>query len=161
MTGGSIRSPAANNGLYGLRPTTRRIPRGGSAAPQLGSGYVEGVVGPLSTSLEGIKMFMKTVLTAQPWVSDPTLVPIPWRDEQLFSKRDSRTALRIAVLWDDGVVKPHPPVTRALRQVVDGLNGTAGIQVVDWKPYKHDLAWELIVSFVASSLQQCFNQRGC
>lgn len=76
-TGGSIRSPAANNGLYGLRPTSRRIPRGGCAAPQIGSGYVEGVVGPLSTSLGGIKILMKTVLDSQPWVNDPSLVPIP------------------------------------------------------------------------------------
>lgn len=144
--GGSIRSPAGNNGIYGLRPTTRRIPRGGCAAPQLGSGYVEGVVGPLSTSLEGIKLFMKTVITAKPWVMDPTLVPIPWRDEQSFLKRDDRTTLRVAILWDDGVVKPHPPITRALKDVVERLAKVPGIEVTDWKPYKHDLAWELIVS---------------
>lgn len=98
MIGGSIRSPAANNGLYGFRPTTRRLPRGGSAAPQLGSGYIEGVVGPLSTTIEGIKLFMRAVLTAKPWIMDPTLVPIPWRHEQLLLKEDDRTALRVAVL---------------------------------------------------------------
>ena len=147
LIGGSIRSPAANNGLYGFRPTTRRIPRGGSAAPQIGSGYIEGVVGPLSTSLDGIKMFMNTVLTAKPWISDPTLVPIPWRIEQSYLKRNSPKVLKIAVLWDDGVVKPHPPVSRALKEVVKGLVGAPGIEIVDWKPYKHDIAWELIVSF--------------
>jgi len=153
LTGGSIRSPAANNGLYGLRPTTRRIPVVGSAAPQIGSGYVEGVLGPLSASLGGIKLFMKTVLDAKPWVNDPSLVPIPWRDEQAYLNQDSRTAFRVAVLWDDGVVKPHPPITRALKEVVKRLSGIPGIEVVEWKPYKHDLAWELIVSFITLSFQ--------
>lgn len=101
-------------------------------------------------------MFMKTVLTAKPWVIDPTLVPIPWRDEESYLKRDSRTALRVAVLWDDGVVKPHPPITRALKEVVKGLIGTPGIEVIDWKPYKHDLAWELIVSLAAFSFNKFY-----
>ncbi len=152
-TGGSIRSPAANNGLYGLRPTSRRIPRGGCAAPQIGSGYVEGVVGPLSTSLGGIKIFMKTVLDSQPWVNDPSLVPIPWRDEQSYLNQDCCTTLRVAVLWDDGVVKPHPPITRALKDVVGRLNGIRGIEIVELKPYKHDLAWELVVSLITFSFQ--------
>ena len=153
LAGGSIRSPAANNGLYGLRPTTRRIPIGGCAAPRLGSGYVEGVVGPLSTSLEGIKIFMKTVLTAKPWFNDPTLVPIPWRSEQLPLARDGHTALTVAVLWDDGVVRPHPPIMRALKEVAGRLGQIPGIKLVDWKPYKHNLAWELIVSLAAFSFR--------
>lgn len=34
--GGSIRSPAANNGVFGLRPTTYRLPLDGFAATMLG-----------------------------------------------------------------------------------------------------------------------------
>ncbi len=96
-------------------------------------------------------MFMKTVLDAQPWVNDPSLVPIPWRDEPSYLNQDSRTKLRVAVLWDDGVVKPHPPITRALKEVVRGLSGIPGIETVELKPYKHDLAWELVVSFITFS----------
>ena len=101
--GGSIRVPAANNGLYGLRPTTRRIPLLGVVAPQVGSGYVEPVIGPLSTSLDGIKLFMRTVLAAKPWMDDPSLVPLGWRDENSYLERGSGKRLKVAVLWNDGV----------------------------------------------------------
>ncbi|TKA61195.1 hypothetical protein B0A49_10935 [Cryomyces minteri] len=47
-------------------------------------------------------------------------------------------------MWDDGVVKPHPPVLRALREVVGKLHGVKGVEMVDWKPYKHDLGWEIV-----------------
>ncbi|KAM0794297.1 putative glutamyl-tRNA amidotransferase subunit A [Usnea florida] len=145
--GGSIRSPAANNGLYGLRPTSCRIPLIGCSAPQQGSGYIEPVVGPLSTSLNGIKLFMKTVLGAKPWVLDPSLVPLPWRDEQTyFMEKKKRKRIKIAVLWSDDVVKPHPPITRALKEVINKVREVPGVEVVDWKPYKHDFAWKLIAS---------------
>lgn len=41
-------------------------------------------------------------------------------------------------------VRPHPPVTRALRLAKQKLLA-AGIKVVDWEPYKHDYGWEIIV----------------
>ncbi|KAG7010017.1 hypothetical protein G7Y79_00001g002890 [Physcia stellaris] len=142
--GGSIRVPAANNGLYGLRPTTRRIPLLGVVAPQVGSGYVEPVIGPLSTSLDGIKLFMRTVLAAKPWMDDPSLVPLGWRDDNSYLDRGSGKRLKVAVLWNDGVVTPHPPVQRALKDVVARLREIDTVEVVDWEPYKHAFAWELI-----------------
>lgn len=154
MTGGSIRSPAANNGLYGLRPTTHRVPKQGGAAPQLGSGYIDGTVGPLSTSLEGINLFMRTVLSAKPWMDEPTLVPIPWRSKQTHLNDDGHPALKVAVLWDDGIVRPHEPITRALQEVVERLRKIPGTEVVEWKPYKHDVAWELIVRLAALWLER-------
>lgn len=80
--GGSIRSPAANCGLYGLRPTSCRLPIYGMDATVLGSEQVIPVFGPLSTSLEGIKLFMKTVIAAKPWRVDPLSIQFPWRDEE-------------------------------------------------------------------------------
>ena len=97
------------------------------------------VLGPLSTSLEGIKLFMKTVIAAKPWLTEPSLLPLPWAEHKYFN-----TTIKVAVMWNDGVVQPHPPVTRALTQVVDRLKSVQGIQVVDWKPYKHDEAWDII-----------------
>jgi amidase len=146
--GGSIRSPAANNGVYGFRPTTFRLPNEGVAATMLNEEQIVPVIGPLSTSLEGIKMFMKTLIDARPWLRMPGLVPIPWRMEQEWLTKDGegKTRLKVAVLWDDGVVRPHPPVLRALRDMVKRLEAIEGIEVVEWKPHKHDLAWEIIAS---------------
>lgn len=141
--GGSIRSPAANNGLYGLKPTSGRLPNGGLRATMLGEEQIVPTIGPLSTSLEGCMIFVKTLLNAKPWYKEPWLLPFPWSSEKFFP---SGKRLKVAVLWDDGVVKPHPPVTRALKQVVDKLKTKGNVDVVEWKPYKHDLAWEIIVS---------------
>jgi len=106
-----------------------------------GAEQIVPTIGPLSTSLEGCKLFIKTIIDAKPWYKEPSLLPFPWKEEDtLRGKR-----LRVAVLWDDGVVKPHPPVTRALKQVVDKVKANENVEVVEWKPYKHDLAWDIIV----------------
>lgn len=124
-----------------MKPTSGRLPMGGLTATQLGEEQVVPTIGPLSTSLEGCKLFIKTIIDAKPWYKEPTLLPFPWREEDFFKGRK----VKVAVMWDDGVVKPHPPVTRALQQVVSKLQGRENIEIVEWKPYKHDLAWEIIV----------------
>ena len=109
-------------------------------------------MGPLSTSIKGLQLFMKTVLDAKPWLDDPSLVPVPWRDQQLSVGNSDGRVLKIAVLWDDDVVKPQPPINRALQEVEKRLKGVQNIEIVNWKPYKHDYAWELIVSLTQRSL---------
>ena len=61
------------------------------------------MIGPLSTTLDGVKLFMKTVLAAKPWTDDPSLVPLGWRDEKSYLQRESGNRLKVAVLWNDGV----------------------------------------------------------
>lgn len=78
--GGSIRSPAANQGLFGLRPSSYRLPLEGFAATMLGAEHIVPVVGPLSTSLEGVKIFMKALIDQKPWLYEPMLVPMPWKN---------------------------------------------------------------------------------
>ena len=144
--GGSIRSPSANCGLYGLRPSSYRIPFGGLSYTMGGQEHIVAVLGPLSTSLEGVKLFMKIVINSRPWLKEPSLVPIPWRDQETHLKKSSGKKLKIGVLWHDGVVKPHPPVLRALQEVLDKLKDVQSVEIVDWKPYKHDEAWSIISS---------------
>ncbi|KAF2110166.1 amidase signature domain-containing protein [Lophiotrema nucula] len=145
--GGSIRSPAANNGVYGLRPTSYRLPMEGLSATMLGQEQIVPVIGPISTSLEGVKLFMKTLINAKPWIREPSLLPFPWRTESLLpTDPDGTKTLKIAIIWDDGVVRPHPPVTRALRTVAEKLKAVPGITVIDWEPYQHDYAWTIISS---------------
>ena len=149
--GGSVRSPAANCGLYSLRPSSYRIPVEGWSATMAGQEQVVAVLGPLSTSLEGIKLFMKTVIGAKPWLNEPSLVPIPWRDSESYHVDASgKTRLKVGVMWHDGIVKPHPPITAALHEVAEKLKGIDGVEIVDWEPYKHDKAWEIISSLYFS-----------
>jgi len=107
-----------------------------------GAEQIVPTIGPLSTSLEGCKLFTKTLIEAKPWFREPSLLPFPWKGENHYTGRK----LKVAVLWDDGVVKPHPPVTRALNRLVDKLKANENVEIVEWKPYKHDQAWEMIAN---------------
>lgn len=90
----------------------------------------------MSTSLAGLELFMQAYLAQWPWVEESSLVPLPWRYPKLPAR------LKIGAMWSDGVVKPHPPVIRAMQMVVDALT-TAGVMIVDWKPEKHEECWEI------------------
>jgi Asp-tRNA(Asn)/Glu-tRNA(Gln) amidotransferase A subunit family amidase len=95
----------------------------------MGSEAIHATTGPLSTSIGGLQLFTKTLLDAKPWIQDPNLIPLEWRDASTaFNGRK----LKVAVMWDDGVVKPHPPVTRALKNVVEGLKKSEKFEVVEW-----------------------------
>ena len=145
--GGSIRSPAANNGIFGLRPTTYRLPVNGWAATMFGEEQVVPVIGPMSTSIGGIKVFMRALLDQKPWLLDPSLINLPWKtSNQLRTDATGNRKLRIGLLTDDGVVKPHPPILRGLSTLVSALKSSPDIEVVDFPPYKHDLAWSTIAS---------------
>ena len=106
-----------------------------------GADTVETVLGPLSTSLAGLKIFMKTIIDSKPWLEEPALIPMPWRPYSVPTDRP----LRIGVLWHDGIVRPHPTITRALKMAVKGLR-TNDIEVVDFQPHLHDDAWAILAS---------------
>jgi amidase len=145
--GGSIRSPSANNGIFGLRPSSFRLPFLGWMATMLGEEQVIPVIGPMSTTLEGVKIFMKTVIDQKPWKVDGSLLPLPWKTEPLIRKGgDGKQKLRVGILADDGVVKPHPPILRGINTIIEKLKSNPDIETVTFPPYKHDEAWRIIAS---------------
>ncbi len=80
--GGSIRIPAALNGVFGLKPTYNRVGRGGSV---FGCGSVNHM-GPIGGSVAEIVDFMTVVGCqidqddpATAWASDSDLAPNAWR----------------------------------------------------------------------------------
>ena len=137
--GGSIRIPAAFNGLYGIRPSAGRMPYQGMANTMDGQNSVLSVVGPLGTSAQGVKLAMKSVLSQKPWLYDPIVVEMPWRDEvekqvqDMVSSSSEKGRLAFGLMMSDGIVNPDPPVQRAVQMTADALK-KAGHQVIEWKP---------------------------
>lgn len=91
--GGSIRIPAAFQGLYALRPSHGRISYMDVANSYVGQEVVPSVIGPLATSLEDIELLTKTVVESEAWKLDPKVVPIPWRDMSHLRKEKLRFAV--------------------------------------------------------------------
>ncbi|KAK3900023.1 Acetamidase [Staphylotrichum tortipilum] len=143
--GGSVRIPAAFNGVFALKPTPERLSYRDVANTNPGQNTYRSTVGFLSTSLGGLELGLRAVLGTKPWVRDPAVVPIPFRGEVAGEYR--RSALNFGVLWADHAVGPHPPVLRGLREVVEALR-QAGHKVVDWEPPLQATAKRIHFSFL-------------
>lgn len=114
--GGSIRAPAAFNGLYGIRPTADRIPKFGMISTAPGQTSIKVSCGPNCHSVGDLKLVTKLLLGHADFIGyDPTAVTIPWKDVP------SKERLVLGVLKTDSVVTPQPPILRALSEVADKL----------------------------------------
>ncbi|KAL8646563.1 MAG: hypothetical protein Q9210_006066 [Variospora velana] len=118
--GGSIRIPAAFNGLM--------------ANSMDGQNSVLSVVGPLADSVSTLQLVVKCLLSREPWLHDPLVHEIPWRDDKAIISKDD--PLSFAVLRHDGSATPHPPVQRAISTVVEALE-KQGHKVIEWHPPDH------------------------
>ncbi|PYI14286.1 putative general amidase GmdA [Aspergillus violaceofuscus CBS 115571] len=142
--GGSIRVPAAFNGIYGLRPSAGRLPYEGAANSMDGQNTVLSVVGPMATTVQGVKLMVQAVLAQEPWFADPLVVELPWRHgvEERVRGGIADKRLTFAFMDDDGTVRSHLPVQRALG-LVRGLLEQKGHRVIDWNPPSHATAFDI------------------
>ncbi|KAF8184148.1 amidase signature domain-containing protein [Mycena galopus ATCC 62051] len=134
--GGSLRSPAAACGIWTLKPTTLRVPKGG-LSPQPGMDSISSTFGPLARSLRDVDLWFSVVLGSKPWLKEYSLVPKPWEIPIAPSWSGSNGRIRIGVMWHDDVVLPQPPIRRALETLVDVLRKDPAFEIVDYQPFKH------------------------
>ncbi|CAF0964692.1 unnamed protein product [Rotaria sordida] len=142
--GGSIRFPSAVNGIYGLKPSDGRIPYGRAKTSLDGQESVPSVVGPMTRSLSNICLFLKSILEKKPWLIDPKVHNIPWR-EDLFQE-GQMDKLCFGVIQFDQEVHLSPPVQRAINMAINALE-KAGHQVIEWDTTDHPQAIEMLIKF--------------
>ncbi|CAK7891813.1 hypothetical protein CAAN1_19S00210 [[Candida] anglica] len=126
--GGSIRIPSTFQGLFGLRGCSNRLPycnvtNSFAHAPVLAS-----VIGPMARDLDDLKLVTKLIIDSKPWVYDPKVPPIPWREVVDYPKK-----LSFGIITGNGESKLHPPVRRALELARQALI-SQGHEVIEWKP---------------------------
>lgn len=92
----------------------------------------------MAPSLPALALFTKAILDKRPWERDPLVVRKPWDggEWELVEHGGAGGKLCFSIMWDNGVVKPHPPLIRAMKMTKAVLE-RAGHRVVDWVPHRH------------------------
>lgn len=125
------------------RQKSARLPYRGVPVSTEGQEHVPSSIGPMARSLDAIHTAFKSLVDLKPWDFDARCAAVPWR-EDVYHDALSRP-LVIGVLFDDEVVRPHPPIIRVLRSVIEALRN-AGHHIVDWNAQLHGECVEVMVS---------------
>lgn len=97
--------------------------------------------GPICRSSRDIDLFNSALFSTKPYLSNSSLIPIPWAPVALPAKRK----LRIGWMRHDGVVLPQPPMLRGMEWARKKLEAAGNVEIVDFEPYEHQYAWDLVV----------------
>jgi amidase len=124
--GGSIRWPAHCCGIFGLKPTSGRVPITGHYPESGGPFEAMGVVGPMARSAEDIEVLFR--VTAGFDRFDPSAAPVPTRGPNADLKK-----VRIGYFEDDGVTPVTTETAAAVRSAAEALRAD-GFDVRPFRP---------------------------
>lgn len=113
--GGSIRQPAHNTGIAGLKPTRGLLPSTGNV-PNDGRGLLGPLTsyGPMARFVDDLSLTLD--LLAGPDHIDPSAIPLLPPQPHLNFK-----SLRIAFYTENGIVKPDAATLQTINQVINTL----------------------------------------
>jgi hypothetical protein len=99
----------------------------------------------MANSLEALKIFFKAILEKRPWDKDPMCLRKPW-DQTVYKLKEygGGEKLCFAMLWDNEIVKPHPPVHRAMKLVKTALEKAGHIGTIGFHLHQTLISSELL-----------------
>jgi amidase len=62
----------------------------------------------MARSVNTLELWLRAQIANEPWEFDDSCIPMAWKISE--AERPRRT-LVFGVIWDDGVIRPSPPVT--------------------------------------------------
>lgn len=131
--GGSIRIPAAFQGLYSLKPSDNRFPYQNVDNSHAGQSIMRSVIGPIGGTIEDLEYFCSVFLNVgKPWLYDPNVQPKEWASIDLSEK-----GLTFGILHSDDSYELHPPVKRALQLVEEALYFSIN-DIIPWEMKDYD-----------------------
>jgi len=134
-SGGSVGMPAAFNGVYSHKPSSGRLSFKDAPASGKANLVLPGVVGILGPSVAALKLMFKSLQSTEPWKRDPFVLSLGYREQLEYNpKTDPKPAF--GIMKDDGLVRPHPPISRAL-DIVEKALQKAQFDIITWNPPSH------------------------
>ena len=100
--GGSVRIPAAFNGLWGIKPSYGRLPLANIAKSLEGQESIHSICGSMAHSARDLAYFMEAVLEQKPWNYDPAVIDMPWRETRYIDGKTNKKTF--GVIATDGWV---------------------------------------------------------
>jgi len=137
---GSIRMPAHFTGIFGLRPTSQRIPLAGMIHAPLGMPRLDRVfsaAGPMARTAEDIALLFRLLAGADP--RDPDVAPVPALEDE---KREIR-GLRVAIAPSIAGIRSTREIGTALAHLGSRLSDL-GARVEEREPLAFE---ELLAAF--------------
>jgi amidase len=119
--GGSVRAPASFQGLYAMRPSSKRFSYLGNQVSVGGNIAITATVGPVGRSLRDIDLISRVLGESRMWERDLAVPPLVWTPVQKVEK------LVVGIMMWDGVVMPHPPILKAMETAAEKLRA-AGVE---------------------------------
>ena len=135
-SGGSVRMPAALNGIFALKPTYQRIPAVQTWRAAPGRSHN----GPMTRTVRDSALLLQAIAGYDPRDAESNLPPV--EDYFAFAKGDIR-GLRVAVSYDFGKGYPMDKEALALVQEAADLFANLGCRVIEADPPTMDEPEEL------------------
>jgi len=140
-TGGSVRSPAAANGVVGLRPTFGRVSRWGGVM----YGWTADVIGPLTRTIEDNALFLQAIAGHDPKDALSSTRPVP---DYAAALNGNLKGLTLGVVeemtWPQGV---NPEVAAAMEEALRTLEALgATVTKVSLPRAKYAVPLQLLTS---------------